>query len=228
MEEWTGIHCGYCPVGHATVQAQMAANPGRVAAINIHSGSYAVPGAGEPDFRTAEGDGLDGAFPISGYPASTLNRRTVSYTDNGTPTTGQVYHPAYLGDAAFIPAVLGETSEVNMYAEASIDVSTNELTVDVEYYYTSNASNSTNYLNVAIVQNNIPGPQSDYGDFNPTGWIDQGAGIYNHQHVFRQFLTGQWGEAISNTSSGISDIRAYSLTLPREWPARGLQRRPSL
>ena len=26
VEEWTGIHCGYCPIGHATVQAAIDNN----------------------------------------------------------------------------------------------------------------------------------------------------------------------------------------------------------
>ena len=77
LEEWTGIHCGYCPTGHAAVQAAIDNNPGRVVALNIHSGGYAVPGAGEPDYRTPEGTIHDAAFPISGYPSSTLNRRVV-------------------------------------------------------------------------------------------------------------------------------------------------------
>lgn len=217
VEEWTGIHCGYCPIGHATVNSQMTANPGRVFGINVHSGSFATPGAGEPDFRTTYGNGLDNAFPITGYPASTLNRRTITYTGSSGQTTGQVYHPAYLGDAAFIPTVLAETAEVNIWGEATIDINTRVMTVNLEYYYTSSASNSTNYLNVAVIQDHIAGPQSDYGNYNPSGWIDQGAGIYDHRHVFRDFLTGQWGAAINSTTAGSTGTMSYTYTLPADY-----------
>ena len=51
LEEFTGIHCVYCPEGHAIAQAIQNNNPGEVFLINIHVGSFAVPAAGEPDFR---------------------------------------------------------------------------------------------------------------------------------------------------------------------------------
>ena len=38
IEELTGIHCRYCPDGHARVNAIVEANPGRVVAVNIHAG----------------------------------------------------------------------------------------------------------------------------------------------------------------------------------------------
>ncbi len=217
VEEFTGIHCGYCPIGHATVNQQMAANPGRVVGVNVHAGGYAVPGAGEPDFRTAYGDVMDNTFPISGYPASTLNRRTITYNGSSGTTTGQVYHPAYLGDAGFIPTVLGETSEVNLWGEATIDINTRQMTVNVEYYYTSNAPSATNYMYVAVLQDHIAGPQSDYGNYNPSGWIDQANGIYDHMHVLRTFLTGQWGDAINTTTAGSTNMLNYTYTLPADY-----------
>ena len=35
-----------------------AANPGNVFAINIHTGGYATPSGGSPDFRTTDGDAI--------------------------------------------------------------------------------------------------------------------------------------------------------------------------
>lgn len=209
IEEWTGIHCGYCPTGHAAVQTAVANNPGRVVAINIHSGGYAVPSAGEPDYRTPEGTVHDGAFSISGYPSSTLNRRTIGGS--------QTYHPANTNSADKVPAVLAENSEVNMYMDATLDIVTRVLTVNVEYYYRVGAPNPTNYLNVAIIQNNIHGPQSDYSmpgnTYNPAGWIVPGV-TYNHMHVFRGFMTGQWGTPITTTTAGSTAVLTYTQTLP--------------
>jgi hypothetical protein len=209
VEEWTGIHCGYCPTGHAAVQSAYTNNPGDVVAINFHSGGYAVPNAGEPDYRTPEGTIHDGAFSISGYPSSTLNRRTIGGS--------QTYHPAGTNDADKVPAVLAETSEVNMYMTATLDIVTRQLDVDVEYYYTSNAPNSTNYMNVAILQNNVQGPQVTYGsgNYNPGGWINYPT-VYNHQHMFRGFMTGQWGAAINSTTAGSTATMSYSQVLPMD------------
>ena len=207
IEEWTGIHCGYCPTGHAAVQTAVSNNPGRVVAVNIHSGGYAVPGAGNPDYRTTHGTAHDAAFPISGYPSSTLNRRTIG--------AGQTYHPAGSNDANKVPAVLAETSEVNMYITATVDIVTRLLEVDVEYYYTADAPNATNYMNVAILQNNVHGPQTTYGGgtYNPGGWINYPT-VYNHMHMFRGFMTGQWGTAISSTTTGSTATLSYSQVLP--------------
>jgi hypothetical protein len=207
IEEWTGIHCGYCPTGHAAVQTAVDNNPDRVVAINIHSGGYAVPNAGEPDYRTPEGTIHDGAFSISGYPSSTLNRRTIGGS--------QTYHPANTNSADKVPAVLAENSEVNMYISATADLVTRVLTVEVEYYYTSDAPNATNYLNVAILQNNVLGPQSDYSNntYNPDAWVTYPT-VYRHGHVFRGFMTGQWGDAITTTTTGSTNTMSYTQTLP--------------
>ncbi len=74
LEEFTGIHCGYCPQGHAIAQSIQDANPNDVFLINIHQGGYATPGTGEPDFRTDFGDAIAGQSGLTGYPAGTVNR----------------------------------------------------------------------------------------------------------------------------------------------------------
>jgi len=38
LEEFTGIHCGYCPDGHAIAQGIQDDNPDDVFIINIHTG----------------------------------------------------------------------------------------------------------------------------------------------------------------------------------------------
>lgn len=209
IEEWTGIHCGYCPTGHAAVQTAITNNPGRVIGINIHSGGYATPQAGEPDYRTTAGTTHDNAFGPTGYPSSTLNRRVIG--------GAQLYHPANSNQADKVPAVLAEASEVNMDLQTSLNVATGALTVDVEYYYTSNSPTATNYLYVAVLQNNVHGPQSDYSlpgnTYNPGAWIEPGV-TYNHMHMFRMFLTPQWGDAISSTTAGSTNTMSYSITLP--------------
>jgi len=209
IEEWTGMHCGYCPIGAFEMEQAIDNNPGRVSVVSMHAGGYATPNAGEPDFRTPEGTVSDGTFPISGYPASTLNRRTIGGS--------QVYHPGNTNNADKVPAVLSENSEVNIYATATLDIVTRVLVVDVEYYYTSNAPNSTNYMNVAINQNNMQGPQVTYGggNYNPPAWINYPT-VYNHMHVFRGFMTGQWGDVISSTTTGSTAVMSYTQTLPMD------------
>ena len=71
--------------------------------------------------------------------------------------------------------VLAESSPVNVAAQATLDLSTAQLTVVVEAYYTGNGTGATNYLNVAVLQDGIVGPQSGSGanpsQVNPDGTI---------------------------------------------------------
>jgi hypothetical protein len=71
LEELTGINCGYCPDGHLIAKNISEDNPGRVVLVNIHAGSFATPGAGQPNLRTTAGTALKGR---SLYPSGDIIR----------------------------------------------------------------------------------------------------------------------------------------------------------
>jgi len=200
LEEFTGIHCGYCPQGHAIAQSIKNAHPDDVFLINIHVGSYATPGAGEPDFRTPFGTAIGNQSALTGYPAGTVNRHVftgLSMTTGGTA----------MGRGSWTNAsnqTLAMASYVNVGVEATIDVQTREITVHVEAYYTGNSPQSTNKLNVALLQDNTLGPQSN------GGLGDE----YVHNHRLIYMITGQWGEEISTTTSGTLVDRTFTYTIP--------------
>ncbi len=125
LEEYTGIHCGYCPDGHAIAAALIANNPGRVVVIAIHQGSFAVPGAGEPDYRTQWGDALAQQAGVSAYPNGTVNRhlfigsKTAMSRGDWTPSANQI---------------MQETSPVNVGILSEYEEATRELTITVELF----------------------------------------------------------------------------------------------
>ena len=208
LEEFTGIYCTFCPDGHLRATNLRAANPGDVVLINIHAGSFAAPGGSDPDFRTTFGTAINNQAGVTGYPAGTINRRFFSaYSQSGTGTAmGRGDWTAAAG------TILAESSYVNVALEGDIDLSTNTLTVDVELYFTgSNAPASGVNLNVALLQNNIAGPQTG-GSSNPSQMLPDGQ--YNHQHMLRDMLTGQWGEVITTTTSGTTVTRQYTFPIP--------------
>jgi hypothetical protein len=206
VEEWTGIYCQFCPTGHIAVQSAITNNPGDVVGINIHEGGYASPQAGAPDFRTPDGDVMAAPFNITGYPSSTLNRRSIGGS--------QTYHPAGTNDADKVPAIIADLSEVNMHISATVDIMTRVLDVNVEYYYTSDAPNATNYLYAGTLQNNVEGPQTGGATYNPGAILPNGN--YNHMHMFRGYLSAVWGDAISSTTMGATQIVSYQQTLPMD------------
>src|SRR5699024_2972295 len=74
LEEFTGINCVFCPDGHAIAQGIKDENPDDVFLINVHTGGFANPGNGQPDFRTDFGTDLERQSGLTGYPAGTINR----------------------------------------------------------------------------------------------------------------------------------------------------------
>lgn len=209
LEEFTGIHCQYCPDGHKLAQQYKDANPGDVILLNIHVGGYAVPGAGEPDFRTSFGTAIDGQAGVAGYPAGTINRHLFSGMQQGSGTAMSRGDWDNAGDI-----VLAEQSYVNISGEATLDVTTKLLTVTVEYYYTGNSPQSTNKLNVALLMDNVEGPQTGGSTYYPANILPNGN--YNHQHMLRHLLTGQWGDDITTTTTGSTAQVVKTYTIPAD------------
>ena len=208
LEEFTGIHCTYCPDGHLRANQLAAANPGNVVLINIHTGGYANPSAGELDFRTTFGDAIGGQTGLTGYPAGTVNRRNFPGSEMGAAGTTGMGRGDWAPNA---PTVLAEASYINLALESSIDASTRVLTVDVEMFETGTAPATYN-LNVALLQDGIEEAQTG-SSANPSQELPNGD--YVHNHAFRDFVTtGQWGEVI--TSAAGVQTRQYTMTLPAD------------
>ncbi len=207
LEEFTGIHCVFCPSGHTISKGIQDANPDRVSLIYIHQGGQSVPGTGEPDFRTPWGDAIvNQSYTGSGfgYPAATVNRHVFpgrSMASGGGTAMGR----PYWGVSA--TETMAKASPVNVAVEASLDIQTNVLTIHVEGYYTSNSPESTNLLNVALLQNNTKGPQTGGG----------AGSNYNHMHRLVEMITGQWGEVINNTTANTFVDRTFTYTIPTDY-----------
>jgi len=210
LEEFTGIHCTYCPDGHKRAQQISDQNPGRVVLINVHVGSYAVPNAGEPDFRTSFGSAIGGQTGLTGYPAGTVNRRNFPGSEMGNAGTTGMGRGDWAPNA---PTIIGEASYANIALEGTLDASTRELTVDVEMYFTGTTAPANVNLNVALLQSNVEGPQTGM-NANPSQILPNGN--YLHSHILRHLLTGQWGDIITTTTQGTTVTRQYTYTLPAD------------
>lgn len=124
LEEFTGIHCGYCPDGHKIATNIYNSDPNNVVLINIHTGGYASPSAaGDIDFRTSEGNSI-AAMPgmgISGYPAADINRTIVSGT--AIATTNRTQWPTYAN------SIKTQTAYCNVALQGTVDAQSRVLTV---------------------------------------------------------------------------------------------------
>lgn len=198
LEEYTGTNCVYCPDGHKIAQQLVAANPGRVFAINIHQGGFAGL---NPNYTTQWGNALAGQYSISSYPSGTINRHVFG-------SSAVLGRNTWTANSA---TIMGQSSPVNVAAQSTIDWSTRTLTVVVEVYYTGNATNTTNKLNVALLQDSILGPQTGGSTYNPNMMVGS---QYMHMHMLRDFLTGQWGVTIPTTTAGTFFTQTFNYNIP--------------
>ncbi len=213
VEKYTGINCNYCPCGDVIVYGAVENNPENIIVVKIHEGGYAIPGAGQPDFRTAFGSALSGQAMNTGNPAVSVNRHFFqNYTSNGGTAIGGCYSNA-TGVAMQSPPtyaideILVEPAYLNVAAQAEINYSSNILTVNTEVYYTDNSPTSTNYLNIALVQNNTVA-------FQAGSSLAAGGSNYVHNDRLVDLITGQWGEEINTTGQGSLIQTTHSYSIP--------------
>lgn len=205
LEEYTGLNCVYCPDGHKTAHDLQVANPNDVVIVAIHQGGFATPGSGQPDYRTSFGDALAGQYSITSYPNATVNRGASATSTRATWVT-------------WSNTILGESAYLNVGVEAQVNYATRALTVHCQVYYTGNSTLTTNKLNIALLQNNIKGPQTGGSTYNPTMVTPDGQ--YMHQHMLRHFFTGQWGVTIKNTNTASGTLKVdttFSYTVPANY-----------
>lgn len=184
IEEFTGIHCGYCPQAHIICHNLEEIHQGRIFSIAVHSGYYAVPGSDQPDYRTTDGDLIDSILGTAneGRPCGVINRLTHTYESGATSMV--------LGRSAFGKTamdIMAEDAPVNLLIKAECDVLTRKLNVTVEGYCIADVPSEKAFLSIVMTQDNIVGPQ------NGAGVGDQ----YVHQSMLRDYLTPVLGDEIT-------------------------------
>ena len=200
LEDFTGIHCGYCPEGHVIAASLEALHGPDLVTVGVHAGVFAVPGAGEPDLQTTDGTAIDAYFTISGYPAGVINRHLF----NGADDLGRGAWEGAVADMLALP------SPVNLGMASSFDAGTRDLTVTVELLYTANSPGGNDHISVLLQESHIIGPQTDYG---PSGNHTN----YDHMHVLRSYITPTWGEVVTTTTAGTTVTRTYTFNVPAAW-----------
>jgi hypothetical protein len=182
LEDFTGVRCGYCPQGHI-IAADLAATHGEnFMVIAVNAGGYAAPAPGWADFTTSYGDALIAQSAVAGYPAGTVNRIQYGQGQKGGLAMSRGSWSAASNE------IMSQESPVNIGAKATFDEATRELTVMVDLYYTADG-NGANKINVALLQSGMIAKQSG------------GTSDYEHKHVLRDMVTGQWGEEVPSTST---------------------------
>ncbi len=196
IEELTGRNCTYCPDGHVIANNIINNNPGRVWAVNVHSGGYSP--TTYPNLNTVEGDAICSAFTTGSFPTGIVNRST-------STAEGRYY---WSNTTSY---KLNEAAECNIGGQVIINHKTRIATMEVEVYYTDNSTSGNNYLTVIMLQDSILGYQNGGSTYNPSQMIN---GEYVHMHILRDVITPTWGESISPTTSGTLIKKTYTYEIP--------------
>jgi hypothetical protein len=210
IEIYTAVRAKYGPDALSMAQSIQNSNPNNVIILNIHSGSYSIPKTGWPNYETTYGDTLAqvAGMNASLYPAGSVNRYhfadvpTIASkkVETGESTTA-IFREGFQLAASYWMAKI---SPVNVGLGCYWTAGTRTLKITVEYYYTS-AETYPNFLNVAILENGVTGKQlNNQNDTLPN---------YVQDHLFRTFLTGQWGESIATTTN-VRLKKTYEYTVP--------------
>lgn len=202
IENYTGMHCQYCPYAHQEAMQLKNADPTRVNVIIIHAGDYAVPSGNEPNYQTEFGSSLLNQIGCTEFPSGTVNRHLFS---------GTRLEVNYDKWATRSNTIKNQQSYCNIAARSTLDPATRELSVHVQVYFTRSGAPSTMKLNLALIQDSILGPQTAMSN-NPSQVIGS---QYCHMAMLRHLLTGQWGCTVTNTTEGslIDTVITYTVPL---------------
>ncbi len=202
IQEFSGNMCTNCPRGAEALHSVDAAYPGQVVIVGLHpegGGPNTVP-IGTQDFRCEEAQVIYEFFRPSGFPCALFN--------------GQDPSTAY--DQWFTLATKALESETNMTinASTSFDSASREVSVDYFIDFTEDVAEDLNVM-VWVMENGIIGFQLDNGTMRSD---------YEHNHVLRASLNGDWGENMGSTFSNGQTVKGTaSMILDESWVAKNCQ-----
>ncbi len=210
--EFTGNNCKNCPNGAAMVSDITAGEePGRVISVGLHPygdintepvfSKYTRPD--KQDFRSDAATVLYKYYTPSGFPTAIFNGLKSSMS-------GSI--PEWMqkaSEALTVPAY------VSIEATTDYDAESRNLTVDYTVKFGNVISKRLN-ATVWLVENKIMGTQT-----MPNGKMNLD---YEHNHVLRTSLNGDWGEYIGDAFDSDSEVkRTASMKLNEKWVAENCE-----
>jgi len=205
IERGSGIACCSCPGITDKCMAIVNSYPaGKGIFMVYHFGPDARPQSGQlnKDYKTKFGDSImTPTWPF--YLNMMVNRR-----DRGVPYGSTFVFGSEDQVTPECASVANEIAPVNLAMTSSYNPSTREITVHAEAYYTSNSVTALNYLQIAITEDSIIGPQCTGSNF-----------IYDYVHMdmFRANMNGFSGDSITTTTAGTKVTKTYTYIVPAKY-----------
>lgn len=210
IEEFTAIHCSYCPQAHEISNNLTYLFPNKIHVIAVHASNLAVPAGDEIDLRTQYGDTLHKLQGESGMPSGNINRTRYGHL------FGENYGAGYSAPRSEWSKICKhllsakDTAAVNLWTEAVYDATSGNITIDVEAYILKEIKGDI-ALNISLTETFVRGTQ-----------MGSGLTDYLHRHVLRDIVTGINGETIvaAEISKGSYIKKTYTYKLPEKFNNR--------
>lgn len=196
LEDYTGQGCPNCPEGHRVIEQLVEQYPGKVMAVSIHAGEFAIS-ATTPNYvglKPAFGDAMSADRGVSEYPAGVIDGQGPSLHANW---------PTAVRDALQVAALC--EIEIDGF---SYDEATRNLGATVTVLPGKSASAA---LGIWIIEDGIVARQYNVNGDNK--WDRN----YVHDHVLRSYATNSvWGDPVTLVRDEESS-RDFSVILDPTW-----------
>lgn len=201
IEEFTGRMCVNCPDGAKAIHDIQEYYEGRVVAVSIHAGMYAMPvGLFTTDYRTEAGTAYNEYFAPQGNPAAMLNRN--AHDGLVVSTIKDKWMTYAIAELDAEPLI-----EITPSCSYDADTRTVTITTDIEAFESMPANLN---LQLQLTESNIVDLQ-----LSQTGIIND----YVHNHVLRAAINGTWGENLVSLPAGDTYTYTHTFTLDEAWVA---------
>ncbi|MBL4624944.1 MAG: Omp28-related outer membrane protein [Flavobacteriales bacterium] len=213
LEEFTGVYCYTCPLGHLVADSIIEEFPGQIAPLNIHSvfyGIYDDPNVlgNSNDFRTKDGDSIVSMLGgIISVPSGSIDRVIAS-------GEAQVLTQNRDNWKEYVETRLTEVPPVNIEIKTEFDETTRNLQIVVVLKYTEGQT-PNNYLSVVIAEDDVEDKQL----VDTVVVID-----YKHPHILRDAITDVKGDQIDvSLVAGLIYVRVYNYQVPTGWNSSNVE-----
>lgn len=189
IEEFTGVSCPPCPLGHQLVASIVASNPNRIAVVGIQTFGFiqAYPVIESGDTITRHDNRTDAGTTLS---TNIFGKLAL------TPTAGvdriSVNSSLYLDKSKWVTEVgnrLTTPTKANVTVTSDYNTTTKQAVIKVRVAYTADVTQKQ-VLTVALIEDGVIDAQENGLEIDT---------FYDHEHVLRDILTAPTGSTILDT-----------------------------
>ena len=202
LHDYTGVKCQFCTDGTVKIEALLTANPTTFIPVQIHSGLYTPSNS---PLKTPEGDAIDAAVTIPGYPAGTVDMTRyppANTAPNYTNWTGIGMSRTFWGDAFNVQIAKTAIASVSINNRVKTGADAYEADIEIEFTAAAAGDKDIN-VNVFILEDslkaengleqtnyNTPNGKGPHNGESPLTWAKH---KYVHNNVLRKAISGAWG-----------------------------------